>query len=71
MSQKTITAIEKGKKGTTIDTLVAIADVLESSLDYIVAGKTTSAEIGTLLSGLSADRQEIALKILKGILENI
>lgn len=71
MSQKTIAAIEKGKKGTTIDTLVAMADVLESSLDYIVAGKTTSAEIGTLLSGLSADRQEMALKILKGILENI
>lgn len=71
MSQKTITAIEKGKKGTTIDTLVAIADVLEGSLDYIVVGKTTSAEIETMLSGLSIDRQEMALKILKGILENI
>lgn len=71
MSQKTIAAIEKGKKGTTIDTLVAIAEVLESSLDYIVGGKTTSIEIENLLSELSVDKQEMALKILKGVLENI
>jgi Predicted transcriptional regulators len=71
MSQKTIAAIEKGKKGTTIDTLVAIAEVLESSLDYIVGGKTTSTELENLLSGLSFDKKEMAFKILKGILENI
>ena len=39
MSRKTISAIENGRKGTTIDTLVLLAEKLETSLDYLVLGR--------------------------------
>ena len=71
MSQKTIASIENGKKGTTIDTLVAMAEVLDTSLDYIVTGKPDNHIIWNMLEGLEEEKQDLALKILKGILENI
>ena len=71
MSQKTIASIENGKKGTTIDTLVAIAEVLNASLDYIVIGKEDNQVLNNMLMNVSKEKQEMALKILKGILENI
>lgn len=71
MSQKTIAAIENGRKGTTIDTLVAMAEVLDASLDYIVAGRENNQVLSNMLEGLDKSKQEMAIKILKGILENI
>lgn len=71
MSQKTVAAIENGRKGTTIDTLVAMAEVLDASLDYIVVGKERNQVVDNMLEGLEKSKQEMAIKILKGILENI
>ena len=39
MTQPCIANIESGRKGTTIDTLVQLADFFHITLDYIVAGK--------------------------------
>lgn len=71
MSQKTVAGIEVGSKGTTIDTMVAIAEVLHSSLDYLVSGVTSKSAVDEMLEGMDAAKQELALRILKGILENI
>ncbi len=71
MSQKTVAAIENGRKGTTIDTLVAMAEVLDASLDYIVARKERNQVVDNMLEGLEKSKQEMAIKILRGILENI
>lgn len=71
LTQKTIAAIENGRRGTTIDTLVTLAEVFGTSLDYIVAGKKDNQILGNMLDGLDESKQELALRILKGILENI
>ncbi len=71
MSQKTITAIEKGKRGASIDTLTSISEILDTSLDYIVSGWITYEAISKVLQDLDEEKQNIALKILKGILENL
>ena len=64
MSHKTINSIEKGKKGTSIDTLVLIAEALDTSMDYIVTGKIDeNSELSRIFQGLSNDKKELALGI--------
>ena len=72
MSHETINSIEKGKKGTSIDTLVLIAEALDTSMDYIVTGKIDeNSELSRIFQGLSNDKKELALRIFKGIIENL
>lgn len=71
VSQQTIGAVEIGLRATSIDTFVALADVLDTSLDYIIVGRETNAEVDKLLNGLNEEKKVLAFKILKGILENI
>lgn len=72
MSHKIINSIEKGKKGTSIDTLVLIAEALDTSMDYIVTGKIDeNSELSRIFQGLSNDKKELALRIFKGIIENL
>ena len=70
VSYKTINAIENGSRGTTVDTLDLLADGLGSTIDYIVKGTVENDEIAILLSGLSSDKQELARRLFKGIVEN-
>lgn len=71
MSYKTINAIENGSKGTKIDTLVLMAEELETTLDYIILGRKSDMEISILLSHVSEEKRALAIKILKGILQSI
>lgn len=71
MALKSIAAIETGARGTSIDTLVALAEVLDTTLDYIIVGRKISVEMENLLEGVEEDKQELALKILKGILQSL
>lgn len=72
MSHKTINSIKKGKKGTSIDTLVLIAEALDTTMDYIVTGKKDeNSELSRIFQGLSNDKKELALRIFKGIIENL
>lgn len=71
MASKSIAAIETGARGTSIDTLVALAEVLDTTLDYIIVGRKNNVEMESVLAGVEADKQELALKILKGILQSI
>ena len=67
ISHRTYSGIESGAHSTSIETLVEIAQVLETSLDYIIMGK----ENNDLPIYIPEEKKELALKILKGILENI
>ena len=57
MSYKTINAIENGSKGTKIDTLVLMAEELETTLDYIVLGRKSDIEISVLLSEMTKEKK--------------
>lgn len=67
ISHRTYSGIESGAHSTSIETLVEIAQVLETSLDYIILGKENT----DLSIDVPEEKKKLALKILKGILENI
>ena len=67
ISHRTYSGIESGAHSTSIETLVEIAQVLETSLDYIILGK----EKDDLSIDIPEEKKELAWKILKGILENL
>lgn len=72
IAQSSYARIESGKKGVSIDTLVAIAEVLNTSLDYIILGKVEQEQkINFMLENYPEEKKLLALKILKGILENL
>ena len=63
ISHRTYSGIESGAHSTSIETLVEIAQVLETSLDYIILG----IENTRFPFDISEEKKELALKILKGI----
>lgn len=67
ISHRTYSGIESGAHSTSIDTFVMIAQTLETSLDYIILGK----EDENLFGSIPEEKKELALKILRGILDNI
>ena len=70
--QSTYARIESGKKGASIDTLVALAEVLETTLDFIVLGKEeVILTVDTMLEDYPEEKKLMAVKILKGIMENL
>ena len=57
---------ETGRKGMTARTLIGIAVALNVSTDYILLGHTSkTAEIASLLEGLSAEQIQLAADFLK------
>lgn len=67
ISHRTYSGIESGAHSTSIDTFVVVAQALETSLDYIVFGK----EDENIFGFIPEEKKEQAIKILKGILDNI
>lgn len=72
IAQSTYARIEFGKKGASIDTLVALAQVLETTLDFIVIGKEeVISTVETMLVDYPEEKKLMVVKILKGIMENL
>lgn len=70
MSRESIGRIETGARGISIDQLVVFAEFFHVSTDFILLGKKDDSLVG-VLEGIPEEKRELALKILKGILENI
>jgi len=64
ISHRTYSGIESGAHSTSIETLVEIAQVLETSLDYIILGK----ENNVFPINLSEEEKKLAIKMLKVLL---
>ena len=73
MTPKSVSKIETGERGTTIDTICLIAALLGTSVDFLVMGICPIAHrrIKELLEKIPVEKQELALNILEGILEKI
>ena len=67
ISHRTYSGIELGNHSTTIETFVEMASILDTTLDYLIIGRKSSE----LLTDVPEEKKELAMKILKGILENI
>lgn len=64
ISYRTYSGIESGAHSTSIETLVEIAQVLETSLDYIILGK----ENNVFSINFSEEEKKLAIKMLKVLL---
>ncbi len=71
VTNKTICYIENGVRGTTIDNMALIAEYFGVSIDYLVHGKETVDPIGVVLLELDAEKRALALRLFKGIVENL
>ncbi len=70
MSRESIGRIETGARGISIDQLVVFAEFFHVSTDFILLGKKVDSQVG-ILEGISEEKRELALKILKVILQNL
>jgi transcriptional regulator with XRE-family HTH domain len=72
LSAETVRKNEQGVRGLSIDMAEIYAQYYETSIDYIVNGTVNrESQLGDMLGKYSEEKQEMALKILKGILENL
>jgi transcriptional regulator with XRE-family HTH domain len=67
MTQQGISNLESGRKGTTIDTLVLVADYFRTSLDYLVFGRLTVV----IDEPVATEKIEKSIKLFKAVLDNI
>ena len=72
ISVDTVRKNEQGVRGLSIDMVDIYSQYSEMSIDYIVNGtENMESQVVYILSKYSKKKQEMALKILKGILENL
>ena len=72
LSVDTVRKNEQGVRGLSIDIAEMYSQYYETSIDYIVNGTVNrNSQMVDILSKYSGEKQEMALKILKGILENL
>lgn len=72
ISVDTVRKNEQGVRGLSIDMVDMYSQYYEMSIDYIVNGtENMDFQVVDILSKYSKKKQKMALKILKGILENL
>lgn len=72
ISLDTVKKNEQGFRGLSVDQADMYADYYESSIDYIVNGnEKCTGKLEKLLAEYPDEMQVMALKILKGILDNL
>lgn len=77
LSYRSIADIERGYRGTSIDALIDMAEVLDTSIDYLVSGRESDinylqiAEINDLLEKFSEEKKKLAFKMIRDIMLNL
>lgn len=77
LSYRSIADIERGYRGTSIDALIDMAEVLDTSIDYLVSGRENDinylqiAEINDLLEKFSEEKKKLAFKMIRDIMLNL
>jgi transcriptional regulator with XRE-family HTH domain len=68
---KQISMIERGASGVKISTLIALCDLLDTSLDYVLRNKyvVSNAPIENLISSMNNQQQGHAIKLLTDFIE--
>lgn len=69
MSVPTIASIETGRKGTSIDTVLMIAEILGCTTDYILIGNESKSALFDLVEQLPESSKDIVMKMIAGLLE--
>ena len=67
---ETVSRIERGARGASIDLLSMAAVYLNTTIDYLVNGKEADHD-GELCSGLDAAKRAMVIAIMRCVIENI
>lgn len=68
---KTYQAIEQGKRGASIDTLLLLSEYFEVSMDFLVKGVDRVSALDRQLSAMGRDKQEKVVRIMKNIIRTL
>ena len=71
ISVDTVRKNEQGVRGLSIDSALMYAEYYGTSIDYIIRGTNVKSGINDILANYPADKQCMAVSILKGILDNL
>ena len=75
LAVETISRIERGKRGCSVDMLLMLSEYYQTSVDYLLKGTddlaSEEAKIDMLFGGLESNKRRIILKIIKLIAELI
>lgn len=63
--------VERGTRKASLETLVAIANVLDVSLDYLLAASMNNSVIGPMPRGLNTQQRTALKEILSTIQDNL
>lgn len=63
--------VERGTRKASLETLVAMANVLDVSLDYLLSGSMNNSVIGPMPRGLSTQQRSALKEILSTIQDNL
>ena len=63
--------VERGTRKASLETLVAMANVLDVSLDYLLSGSINSSVIGPMPRGLNTQQRTALKEILSTIQDNL
>ena len=63
--------VERGTRKASLETLVAMANVLDVSLDYLLSGSMNNSVIGPMPRGLSSQQRTALKEILSTIQDNL
>ena len=63
--------VERGTRKASLETLVAMANVLDVSLDYLLSGSMNSSVIGPIPRSLSSQQRTALKEILSTIQDNL
>jgi transcriptional regulator with XRE-family HTH domain len=63
--------VERGTRKASLETLVAIANVLDVSLDYLLAGSMNNSVIGPMPKALNSQQRSALKEILSTIQDNL
>ena len=63
--------VERGTRKASLETLVSMANVLNVSLDYLLAGSLNNSIIGPIPQGLNTQQRTALQEILSTIQDNL
>lgn len=63
--------VERGTRKASLETLVAMANVLDVSLDYLLSGSINNSVIGPMPRGLNSQQRSALKEILTTIQDNL
>lgn len=68
---RTYRSIEQGQRGTSVDTLLLLAEYFKVSVDFLIRGGKADIALSQCLSALDEERQQKIVRIMEDIIRTL